>query len=134
MPIVRGGIGEQGPKGEQGEQGPKGDKGDTGAGLQSIGLTAGTSRTETGNFANDVLAIMVKGDWTGSTSAQTITLTVAGASADVVGVRQAATSDKLPWCLLATYVCPNANDVVISVAASGGTLANVKIMVIKRRP
>lgn len=140
---VKGDTGDPGAKGDTGETGSKGDKGDKGdtgntgptgpSAFVHMSITAATSYTETNNLTNDILFITVKGDWTNSSSAQTITLTVAGSAVDVVGVKQAATTDKLPWCLIWVYTCPNENNVNMSVAASSGSLANVKIAVLKKR-
>src|SRR3990167_1457075 len=97
----------------------------------SFNYVTGTSTTLTGVLLDDFFDIVVKGDWTGASTAKTIDLTVAGSTRDTVGVKQAATADKLPWYLCFQYLAPSTANISVSVAASGGTLANVKIRILR---
>ena len=101
----------------------------TGKSLVEVEVTQGTTHSLT-TTAGQRVVVIAKGDWTNSTSAQTIKLNYGGVTKDSVGVKQAATADKLPFCLMYTEI-PGAGTQNITVTATAGNLANVVILVFK---
>jgi hypothetical protein len=101
----------------------------TGKSLVEVEVTQGTTHSLTTTALQRVVVI-AKGDWTGSTSAQTIRLSYGGVVKDSVGVKQASSADKLPFCLMYSEI-PGAGTQDVTVTATAGTLANVVILVFK---
>ena len=101
----------------------------TGKSLLEVIVATGTTYALT-TVANQKVIVLVKGDWTGSASAGTVKLNYNAVQKDVVGVKQAATADKLPFYLQYSET-PGAATYNITVVASVGTLANVVMIIIK---
>ena len=96
----------------------------------SIEETVGTTHSLT-TVANQKVLVIVKGDFTGSSNQQTISLKYDGVDKDTVEVRHSSASNGfLPFTLMYTEV-PGAATKNITVTVSVGTIARVRITVQK---
>jgi len=97
--------------------------------LVVVEVTTGVTHSLT-TVAGQKVVVIAKGNLTPGTSSRNVLLNYNAVQKDIVVIRQAAATDVIPFCLQYTET-PGAATQNITVTTSGGSLANVVILVFK---
>ena len=97
--------------------------------LVTVEVGTGATKSLT-TVADQRVVVIAKGNLTPGTTSRNVLLNYNAVQKDIVVIKQGATADVVPFCLEYTEI-PGAATHDITVTTSGGTLANIVILVFK---